>query len=182
MTKGVTIMGKGVYDPDTHLPDPSAYIPPPGGCPCYLFGAVALEVEVDKETGEFKVTKLASAHDCGKAVNPDTAEGQIEGDVHHGLGIATVEAGLTYDKAGNPEHQYFVDHKVLTAVEMPQIDSILVESNDPVGPYGVKGIAQLTNCDAPPALANALYDAIGVRIKDLPITPEKVLRALKEKE
>jgi len=179
--KGLAVIGKGVYDPDTNMPDKTSYIPPPGPCPAYLFGAIAIEVEVDRETGQTKITKLAAAHDCGKAVNPVAAEGQIEGDVHHGLGIATVESGLMYDETGIPSRQYFLDHKVLTSADMPPIDSILVETNDPIGPFGVKGVAQITNCDVPPALANALYDAVGVRIEALPITPEKVLEALKNK-
>jgi len=179
VNKGLALIGKGIYAPETNLPDETAYIQPIGPAPAYIFGAVALEVEIDRQSGRFNIGKLAAAVDCGKAVNPSAAEGQIEGDLHHGLGMATVEPGLTYDESGTPHNNYMADHKVLTAADMPPIDSILVESNDPVGPFGIKGISQITTSTIGAALANAIYDATGVRIKELPITPEKILEAFK---
>ncbi len=179
--KGLALIGKGIYAPETNLPDETAYIQPPGPAPAYLFGAVALEVEVDQQTGQFKIGNVAAAIDCGKAVNPSAAEGQIEGDLYHGLGMATVEPGLTYDESGAPNYKHLVDHKTLTSADMPPIDSILVESNDPVGPFGIKGISQVTTSTVGAALANGIYDATGIRIKELPITPEKILEALKKK-
>jgi len=180
--KGLALIGTGIYDPKTELGDDSGYIKPPGGSISYPFCSVTIDVNVDIETGQFKINKLAAAADCGKAINPTTAEGQIEGDVFHGLGLATVEPGLEYDKSGNPYYQHLVDYKLLTTADMPPIDSILVESIDPIGPYGVKGITQIITSTVAASLANAIYDAIGIRIKELPITPEKILDALKKRD
>ncbi len=179
--KGLALIGKGIHDPKTNLADEKGYYPPPGSAPAYTFGAVALEVKIEPETGEFKIGKLAAASDCGKAINPTTVEGQIEGDAFHGLGMATVEPGLTYDVSGNPQNQHLVDYKILTAADMPPIHSIVVETNDPVGSFGIKGVTQVITSAVGAALANGIYDATGIRIKKLPITPEKILGALKEK-
>jgi CO/xanthine dehydrogenase Mo-binding subunit len=133
-----------------------------------------LEVAMDPETGAFQIGKLSAAVDCGKAVNPAAAEGQIEGDLYHGLGMAIVEPGLTYYESGMPHCQHLVDYKLLAAADMPPIDSILVESDDPAGPFGIKGISQITTSTVGAALANAIYDASGIRVKQFPITPEKL--------
>ena len=181
-TKGNALLATAVYDPNTHLADESGFHKAPGGAIAYPVCAVALDVNVDEETGEFKISKLAAAVDCGKVINPTLAEGQVEGDVFHGLGMATVEPGLRYDESGNPYYQHLVDYKLLTAADMPPIDSILVETNDPIGPFGIKGITQVVTSTVGASLANAIYDAVGVRIKQLPITPEKILEALKSRE
>jgi CO/xanthine dehydrogenase Mo-binding subunit len=179
INKGLALIGKGTYSPETNLPDETGYVQPIGPAPAYIFGAVTLEVEIDQQTGQFKIDKVAAAVDCGKVVNPSSAEGQIEGDLHHGLGMATVERGLIYDESGMPYYKDLTDYKMLTSADMPPIDSILVESNDPVGPFGIKGISQITTSTVGAALANAIYDASGIRIKELPITPEKLLEAFK---
>ncbi|XAT59957.1 molybdopterin-dependent oxidoreductase [Rhodobacteraceae bacterium Araon29] len=178
--QGGALFGTGVYDPGTHLADENGYYQPPGASITYPFCAVSIDVDVNRKTGQFKINKLAAAVDCGRAINPVLAEGQIEGDVFHGLGMASVEPGLEYDASGQPVYTHLVDYKLLTAADMPPIDSILVESIDPVGPFGIKGITQIVTSTVGASLANAIYDAVGVRIMELPITPEKVLTALKD--
>ena len=147
--------------------------------PTWSFGAHAAEVEVDKETGMVKVHKVTAAHDCGFAINPMSVEGQIEGSVSMTFGQALLE-DFKMEKgwAMNPS---FLGYKLPTAADMPQVKSIIVESQDPEGPFGAKEASEGTNIPTIPAIANAIYDAIGVRIKDLPITPEKILKALEEK-
>jgi len=179
--QGDALIATAVYNPDTHLADENGYYKSPGAAVNYPLCAVALDVKVDEETGQFKIGKLAAAVDCGRAINPTLAEGQVEGDVFHGLGLATVEPGLRYDESGNPYYQHLVDYKLLTAADMPPIDTILVETNDPIGPFGIKGVSQVVTSTVAASLANAIYAAVGVRIKDLPITPEKILQALKNR-
>jgi 4-hydroxybenzoyl-CoA reductase alpha subunit len=146
----------------------------------YAFAAQAAEVEVDTETGEVKVLKIAAAHDVGRALNPMAVEGQIEGGVSMGLGYGLGEE-LVLEK-GRMLNPNFADYALPTVLDMPPIDPIIVETIDPEGPFGAKGMAEPANNPTAPAIANAVYDAVGVRIKDLPITAEKVLKALKEKK
>src|SRR3990170_2102254 len=147
--------------------------------PTFSFGAHAAEVEVDKETGMVKVHKVTAAHDCGFAINPMSVEGQIEGSVSMTFGQALFEEfKMEKGWSMNPS---FLEYKLPTAADMPQVKSLIVESQDPEGPFGAKEASEGTNIPTIPAIANAIYDAIGVRIKDLPITPEKILKALEEK-
>ena len=147
--------------------------------PTWSFGAHAAEVEVDKETGIVKVVKVAAAHDCGFAINPMSVEGQLEGSVSMTFGQTLLEdAKMEKGWAMNPS---FLEYKLPTAVDMPEVKSIIVEPIDDHGPFGAKEASEGTNIPTAPAIANAIYDAIGVRIKDLPITPEKILKALEEK-
>ncbi|MFC1965221.1 xanthine dehydrogenase family protein molybdopterin-binding subunit, partial [Chloroflexota bacterium] len=147
----------------------------------YSFGAEAAEVEVDPETGQVKVNRYVAAHDIGKALNVDIVEGQIQGGIAQGIGYALSE-GLFYDsKTGQPLNTLLRDYRVPLADDLPDIQPIIVESVHPTGPYGNKGVGEASvNCAAA-TIANAICNATGVRITDLPITPEKVLRALKEK-
>ena len=135
---------------------------------------------MDTETGEVAVLKIGAAHDVGRAINPMAVEGQIHGGISMGLGYALYEEVLL--KEGKVLNPNFADYALPTALEMPPIETILIETDDPAGPFGAKGIAEPANIPTAPAIANAVYDAVGVRIRDLPITPEKVLRALREKE
>ena len=144
----------------------------------YIFGAQAAEVEVDIETGKVRVIRGASAHDMGHAIHPQNAEGQIEGGFVQGLGYAlTEEIAFDGGKVINPS---FADYKIPMAMDVPPITSIIVEAYDETGPYGAKGLGEPGLVGVAPAIANAIFDAIGVRIKELPMTPEKVLNALKE--
>lgn len=138
-----------------------------------------VEVEVDTETGEVKVLRVVFAHDIGRVINPTGAEGQVEGGFQQGLGYALME-NLAFDHpSGACLAADFLNYKIPTAVEMPpEIKSIFVESNEPTGPFGAKSLAEPCLIVPAPAIANAIYDAIGVRIRELPITPEKILAAL----
>jgi CO/xanthine dehydrogenase Mo-binding subunit len=140
----------------------------------------AAEIEVDIETGVIRVVKIAAAADVGKAINPMTVEQQIEGGAVMGLSNALFESFSYRD--GRIENGSLADYKVATINDLPEIVPIIVESVHDEAPYGAKGVGEPAAAATPPAIANALYDAIGVRIRDLPITPEKVLKALAELE
>jgi 4-hydroxybenzoyl-CoA reductase alpha subunit len=177
-SKGRPLAGRGFYNgPDSPSPDISTYFG--NTSPAYCFAAQVAEVEVDPETGQVKILNLVAAHDLGKAINPMAAEGQIEGGIVQGIGFALME-DLVCSK-GETLNPNFSDYKVLKAPDVPPIKTILVESNDPNGPFGAKGVAEPALVPTTPAIANAIYDAIGVRMKDLPISPEKILESLKKR-
>jgi putative selenate reductase molybdopterin-binding subunit len=138
------------------------------------------EVEVDTETGQVHVLHLVSAVDPGTAINPMQAEGQVEGAVAQGLGYALTEE-LLLDELGRPRNASFMDYKMFTAKDMPKLTTILAETHEPLGPYGAKSISEVPINGPAPAIANAIYHAVGVRIRKVPIRPEDVLRALREK-
>ena len=144
--------------------------------PDYAFGAQAVEVAVDTETGEITVLKSVGAHDVGQAINPAAVEGQIEGGTSQGHGYALSEE-LQY-REGKLVTPSFSEYLIPTAMDMPRVQSIILESRSGVGPFGAKGIGEPSLTPVAPAIANAVADAIGVRIPDLPITPEKVVKAL----
>jgi CO/xanthine dehydrogenase Mo-binding subunit len=145
----------------------------------YAYGTHGVEVEVDEETGQVKILKYIAAHDVGRAINPMLLEGQVYGGATMGIGYALTEKLILQNgKVMNPN---FLDYKILTAKDVPNIEPIVIETNDEFGPFGAKGIGEPGLVPSAPAIANAIYDAVGVRIKELPITPEKVLAALKEK-
>jgi CO/xanthine dehydrogenase Mo-binding subunit len=146
----------------------------------WMYGAHYAEVEVDIETGRVKILKVAGAHDVGKAINPFTCLGQIEGGMVHGIGPALFEE-MIIGQRGQVENTSFLDYKMPRALDIPEITSIIVEAPHREGPWGAKGIGEMTVVPMAAAIANAIDDAVGVRIKDLPITPDKILRALKEK-
>ncbi|MFH0812149.1 MAG: molybdopterin cofactor-binding domain-containing protein [Pseudomonadota bacterium] len=140
------------------------------------------EVEVNTETGEVKVLKLVIAHDIGKAINPMNVEGQLEGGVVQGLGFCLSEDFIFDTSTGETITDNFNTYKLLSTLDLPEIEVLIVEEGDPIGPYGAKGVGETGMVIIAPAIANAIYHAIGVRIKDLPITPEKILQALKNKQ
>jgi CO/xanthine dehydrogenase Mo-binding subunit len=146
----------------------------------FSFGAKAIEVEVDPGTGQIHVLEVAASQDLGKAINPLGAIGQIEGAVHMGLGFAMSEE-IALDDVGRMKNNYLLDYRVLTSLDMPPVSPILVETNDPVGPFGAKGVGEMATIGTPDALVSAVAGATGLFITDLPITPEKVLLALKKK-
>jgi putative selenate reductase molybdopterin-binding subunit len=141
------------------------------------FYAQFAEVEVDIETGQVRVTRLVNVLDLGRAINPALASGQVEGAVTMGLGYALSEE-IKLDEKGRVRNPGFVDYKLFTTMDMPQMTTILVEDPEPSGPFGAKSAGEVPINGPAPAIANAIFDAIGVRIRDLPITPEKILAAL----
>ncbi|MBC2703456.1 xanthine dehydrogenase family protein molybdopterin-binding subunit [Desulfobacula sp.] len=145
----------------------------------YSFGAHGAKVKVDEETGKVEVLEYVAAHDVGRAINPLLLEGQVYGGVIMGLGYALTEEVTVKD--GEIMNANFRDYKLFTAKDAVKIKAPVIETDDKDGPFGAKGIGEPGCVPTAPAIANAIYDAVGVRIKDLPITPEKVLAALKDK-
>ena len=146
----------------------------------YAYGVHGVEVEVDRKTGQVKILNYIAAHDVGKAINPMLLKGQIYGGGLMGIGYALGET-MIYEK-GHLKNGSFLDYKMPTAKDVPPVQAVIVETDEQDGPFGAKGIGEPGLVPTAPAIANAIYDAVGVRIRELPITQEKVLRALKEKE
>ena len=151
-----------------------------GPSPAYSYSAQVAEVTVDPETGRVRVDKIVAAHDCGKALNPLTVEGQIEGSVYMGFGQALQEDMIWKD--GRLMNPSLLEYRIPATKENPEIESIIVESIDPEGPFGAKEAGEGSLAATIPAIANAIFDAVGVRINSLPITPDKILDALREKQ
>ena len=145
--------------------------------PDYTYGAHAIEVAVDIDTGEGTVLKSVAAHDVGRAINPAAVEGQIEGGTAQGQGYALSEEMVYVE--GQLTSPSFSEYLIPTAMDVPKVQSIILESGSGLGPFGAKGIGEPALTPVAPAIANAVADAIGVRVKDLPITPEKIVKALK---
>ncbi|MBI3000410.1 MAG: molybdopterin-dependent oxidoreductase, partial [Deltaproteobacteria bacterium] len=148
-----------------------------GPTPAYSFSTAIVELHCDPETGEIKIDKVWIAHDCGRAFNPLLVEGQTEGSVYMALGEVLMEEQI-FRKSGLHKIPSILEYKSPTTLETPEIETILVETNDPEGPYGAKEAGQGPLLPVIPAVSNAVYDAVGVRIHEIPITPDKILRAL----
>jgi 4-hydroxybenzoyl-CoA reductase subunit alpha len=165
---------------------PGSYAPPRragkykgggvGPSPCYSYSACVVELTVDTETGEVVLHDVWIAHDIGRALNPLLVEGQVEGSIYMGIGEALMEAQVF--RKGLHKQPSMLDYKSPTTLETPEIHTILVETDEPEGPFGAKEAGQGPLLPVIPAIANAVYDAVGVRIDELPITPEKILKAL----
>jgi xanthine dehydrogenase molybdenum-binding subunit len=151
---------------------------PPNSLPWY---AQAAEVEVDMELGIVKVIKVAAAHDVGKVVNPRLCEGQVEGGVLMGVGYAMGEE-MIYEEGKGFLNDRFHKYMLTTADDRPEIITILVESNDPAGIAGMKGIGEVGVCPTLPAIISAVEDAVGIRFEEAPLTPIRVLAGLKAAE
>ena len=176
-SKGAPIFGAGGYTP-----------PKLGGnyrgagvgpSPAYSFGAHAAEVEVDEETGVVKVLRLVAAHDLGRTLNPLAAEGQVEGAAVNGLGEVLLEKHVI-GSGGQHGSPSFLEYKMPTMLDVPDVETILVESVDPEGPFGAKECGEGSLHPSIPAVINAIYDAVGIWLHDAPITPEAVLEALRK--
>jgi 4-hydroxybenzoyl-CoA reductase subunit alpha len=154
-----------------------------GPSPAYSYSAAIAEVDVDPDTGIVVVERVWIAHDIGKSINPMLVMGQVEGSVYMGLGEILMEE-MAYRGNRNVVHKFpsMLEYKSPTTMEMCDVKTYLIEDPDPNGPYGAKEVGQGPLLPVPPAVANAVYDAVGVRIDEVPITPEKVLRALKDKQ
>ncbi|MHA2100255.1 MAG: xanthine dehydrogenase family protein molybdopterin-binding subunit [Candidatus Kariarchaeaceae archaeon] len=156
---------------DSHVSDVS---PPP-------FSAQFAEIEIDTETGQLKLLKYVAAVDCGTPINPKLAEGQVEGAVMNGISYALTEQ-FHFNKNGKMLNDTFDDYRIWSTQDMPEMVTILVESYEESGPFGAKSIAEIGINGALPAVANAIYDAVGVRLHHAPFTAEKILNGLKELE
>ena len=152
-----------------------------GTSPAYGPSAQVVEVSVDMETGQITVDGMTDAHDCGFAINRTSVEGQMQGSLSMGLGEALFEE-VKFDDKGKILNANLGEYKMPTALDMPNVDTIIVESNEPNGPFGAKEVGEGAIMPTIPAILNALYDATGVRIWELPLTPERVYMALKEKK
>ncbi len=169
-----------------------SYAPPPearggkykgagvGPSPAYSYAAQVADVSVDTETGEVTVHKIWAAHDCGRALNPVSVDGQVIGSVWMGLGQALQEEFVWKD--GLLMNPTMLEYKSPSSSESPEIESFIVESIDPEGPFGAKEASEGSLAAAIPAIANAIYDAVGVRLRECPFTPERVLSAIRAKE
>ncbi|HWP86101.1 MAG TPA: molybdopterin cofactor-binding domain-containing protein, partial [Terriglobia bacterium] len=153
-----------------------------GPSPAYSYCAAVAEVEVDPETGIVAVPRIWIAHDGGQSINPVLVMGQVEGSIYMGLAEALMEE-MTYRGNRNVVHKFpsFLEYKSPTTFEMCDVITYLLEEPEPAGPFGAKEAGQGPLLPVPPAIANAIYDAVGVRIDEVPITPDKVLKALRAK-
>ena len=145
------------------------------------FSAHFAEVEVDEETGKVRVIKYVATMDCGTALNPQLAEGQVEGAVVNGLSFALTEEYL-FNEKGRMQNANFADYKIFNSDDMPELVTIMVPTYEETGPFGAKSVSEIGINGPIPAIANAIYDAVGVRIHHAPFTPEKVLAAIKAKK
>ena len=150
-----------------------------GPSPAYSYSAQVAEVSVDEETGEVTVHKVWAAHDCGRALNPVSVEGQIIGSVWMGMGQALTEEMVWKD--GMLMNPGLLEYRSPSSVESPEVEAIIVESIDPEGPFGAKECSEGSLAATIPAISNAIYDAVGVRLHECPFTPERVLAALRAK-
>jgi len=173
-----SIVGKGKYKP-LHLGG-SYKGATVGTSPAYGCSAQVVEVSVDMETGQVTVDKMTDAHDCGFAINRTSVEGQMQGSLLMGLGEALFEE-VQFDEKGRILNPNFGEYKIPTALDMPNVDPIIVESHEPYGPYGAKEVGEGAIMPTIPAIMNAVYDATGVRIREFPLTPERVFTVLKQK-
>jgi xanthine dehydrogenase molybdenum-binding subunit len=153
------------------------------GVPTFIppYGTAFAEVEVDTETGEVRVLKMVAASDVGRAINPKSVEGQLEGGMQMGIGYALTEELRLHPETGAPLNNNFLDYKLLRAADMPEMDVIIVEPVDPNSVYGAKGIGEMAVIPMAPAVRNAVYNATGCPMRELPMTPERLLKALHER-
>ena len=141
------------------------------------FGLHIVDVEVDPETGKVKILRYTAVQDVGKAVHPSFVEGQIQGGAVQGIGWGLYE-GYQYDSRGNLLNPGYMDYKIPTATDVPMIETVLVEVPGPNHPFGVRGVGETPIIPPPAALANAISQAVGVRVCDLPMTPVRILEAM----
>ncbi len=173
------LVGRASWMADTK--EPTTLFNEPGNfSPSYSFMTQGAEVEVDTITGKVKVLKMVTAHDCGRPINPMLVEGQLEGSIAGGMGQALYEDIIV--EKGQVMNPSFLDYGFPTSLEVPEMESIDIETNDPVGPFGAKEAGEGTQLSPAPAIVNAIYDAIGIQFNELPVTPEKILKALAEKK
>ena len=176
----VFVAGTGTFGRPKSLPDPET-----GACSplaTLAWAAVQIEIEVDTETGAVVLIDSKSVYDVGKAINPELAKAQVEGGAVMGMSFAILENLIPNYPLPFGQPHTLGDYMIPTAMDIPNIETVMLECPSTEGPFGAKGIGEMTANPPSPAIVNALHDALGVWITDLPITPEKVLRALEGKE
>jgi len=151
-----------------------------GTSPAYGCSAQVVELSVDMETGKITIDNMTDAHDCGFAINRTNVEGQMQGSLSMGVGEALFEE-IKFDEKGRVINPTFGEYRIPTALDMPNVNTIVVESNEPNGPWGAKEVGEGAIMPTIPAILNAVYNATGVRINELPITAERLYTAMKEK-
>jgi len=171
-------LGSASWNPPTVPLDPETGQGKPFST--YVYATQIAEVEVDDETGEVAVLRIVASHDCGTPINPMLVEGQVEGGISMGVGFALQEE-ILFDAAGRQVNPNLTNYIMPTTLDMPEIEVNIVQSYDPTGPFGAKGVGEPTSVPTAAAIANAIYDAVGVRVTSLPMTSEKVLAAIREK-
>ncbi len=177
---GKTISGRGIFLKQNHGVDPETGACDPDSTEAHC--TTVADVEVDTETGHVKVLKLSSAYEVGRAINPKMVQGQIIGGAVMGTGITLLESSFPNYPQFDPHPGSFAEYMMMGAADVPEMESTILEMGSVDGPFGVKGVGEMTANSPLPAIVNAIYDAVGVWITDLPVTPEKVLRALEDKE
>ena len=175
---GERLRGVGTYSPPREAQGGDFKGAGVGPSPAYSYSAQVAEVSVDEDSGQVTVHKIWAAHDCGRALNPVAVEGQVIGSVWMGLGQAVSEE-MAYTRGGQLANPGLLDYRVPTILDSPPIEAFIVESLDPEGPFGAKEAGEGSLAAVIPAIANAIYDAAGIRLYEPPFTPDRVLRALK---
>ncbi len=165
-TSGEPVVGRGTSGKQTQ-----------GGA----FGAHLVDVEVDPETGKVRILRYTAAQDAGTAIHPSYVEGQMQGGVVQGIGWALNEE-YYYDATGRMNNPTYLDYRMPTCYDVPMIDTIIVEVPDPQHPYGVRGVGEVPICPPPAAIANAIHQAVGVRMRRLPMSPPHLLDAILQTE
>ena len=176
---GQPALGSGSYNPHTVAMDPKYGQGKPFGT--YVYATQIAEVTVDDETGEVEVLRIVAAHDCGTPINPTLVEGQVEGGISMGVGLALYEE-ILFDDKGRQINPNLTNYIMPTSLDMPEVEVHIVDSYDPTGPFGAKGVGEPTSVPTAAAIMNAVHDAVGVRITELPATAEKILKAIQDKD
>jgi nicotinate dehydrogenase medium molybdopterin subunit len=171
-------LGSASFNPATVALDPETGQGVPFAT--YVYATQIAEVDVDDETGEVEVLRIVASHDCGTPINPMLVEGQVEGGISMGVGFALQEEML-FDSQGRLINPNLTNYIMPTSLDMPKVEVDIVDSFDPTGPFGAKGVGEPTCVATAAAILNAIHDAVGVRITSLPATAEKVHAALKAK-
>jgi xanthine dehydrogenase molybdenum-binding subunit len=168
-------------DPDQPIRGSGSRGPNPNSPMFATFGAQAVELEVDIETGEVSILRVAAAHEFGRAINPKLCVSQIYGGIEFGIGYALSEERIFDPKTGKMLNNNFHQYRMPTSLDIPPIDTFLIEEEDPHFAFSAKGAAENTNTPTPAAIRNAIYNAVGIWFNDLPMTPDKIVKAISEK-
>jgi CO/xanthine dehydrogenase Mo-binding subunit len=175
---GEPALGSASFNPATAALDPETGQGKPFAT--YVYATQIAEVDVDDETGEVEVLRIVASHDCGTPINPMLVEGQVEGGVSMGVGFA-LEEEILFDANGRQINPNLTNYIMPTSLDMPKVEVDIVDSYDPTGPFGAKGVGEPTCVSTAAAILNAIHDAVGVRVTSLPATAEKVYAAIKAK-